>query len=76
MSHQPETCPDCEAGQLRSEVYSDKIEHRGHTLRLDELVCLVCDNCAAEVFRPEEIRHNERIMAEARRLAGGLPPAE
>lgn len=72
MSHQPETCPDCEAGQLHSETYSDEIEHRGHTLRLDDLVCLVCDHCGSEIFRPEQIRQNDRIMAEAKRRADGL----
>jgi len=62
MSQHCETCPDCEAGQLRLETYSDEIEYREHTIRLDGLQCLVCENCGAEIFRPSHIRHNDRIF--------------
>jgi len=72
MSQHCETCPDCEAGQLRLETYSDEIEYREHTIRLDGLQCLVCENCGAEIFRPSHIRHNDRIISEAKRRADGL----
>lgn len=72
MSHHSEICPDCEAGQLRLETYSDEIEYREHTIRLDGLQCLVCENCGAEIFRPTQIRHNDRIISEAKRRADGL----
>ncbi|MDZ7788917.1 MAG: type II toxin-antitoxin system MqsA family antitoxin [Xanthomonadales bacterium] len=72
MTYQSETCPDCEVGQLQLEAYSDEIEYREHTIRPDGLQCLVCDNCGAEIFRPEQIRHNDRLIAEAKRRADGL----
>lgn len=72
MSNHVQTCPDCESGQLRLETYSDEVEYRDHTIRLDGLQCLVCDNCEAEIFRPEQIRQNDRIISEAKRRADGL----
>lgn len=76
MSKQPAVCPDCEAGHLHQQSYSDKIEFRDRTLRVEGLLCLVCDQCGAEIFRPEQIRANDRAFAEAKRRADGLLLAE
>ncbi|QOC23102.1 YgiT-type zinc finger protein [Wenzhouxiangella sp. AB-CW3] len=76
MNKQSEVCPDCETCQLQPEAYSDTIEYRDRTLHLEELVCLACDHCGAEIFRPEHIRANDRLIAEAKRrtAACGRPP--
>lgn len=72
MTKHAEICPDCEIGHLQSEAYSEEIEYRDRTLRVEGLVCLVCDRCGAEIFRPEQIRANDRCIAETKRRADGL----
>ncbi|MGB0513488.1 MAG: type II toxin-antitoxin system MqsA family antitoxin [Wenzhouxiangellaceae bacterium] len=72
MNQQPEHCPDCGAGTLRLEEYSDQFEYQGRQLTVDGLQCLVCDHCDAEIIRPEQIRHGDRLYADARRRADGL----
>lgn len=72
MNNRPEICPDCETGHLHPEIYSDEIEYRDHTLCVEGLLCLRCDHCGAELFRPEQIRANDRRFAEAKRRADGL----
>ncbi len=76
MNHQPEICPDCETGHLHLDTYGDEFEYRDRTLRLEGLTCLVCNHCGAEIFRPEHIRANDRLIAEAKRRADGLLLAE
>jgi HTH-type transcriptional regulator / antitoxin MqsA len=72
MSKHHEICPDCETGHLQLEHYSDEFTYRDHTMQLHDLQCLVCDHCGAEIFRPEQIRSNDRLIAEAKRRAEGL----
>lgn len=74
MSHQPERCPDCETGELQLEQYSDEFEYRGQTLTVDGLQCWICDHCGAEIIRPDQIRHGDKLFADARRRADGLLP--
>ncbi len=72
MSHASETCPDCQTGTLRIEIYSDRFEYRGQQLAVDGLQCWLCDHCGAEIIRPDQIRHGDRVFADARRRADGL----
>lgn len=72
MKNYPDVCPDCETGKLRLEQYSDEFDYRGQTLTVDGLQCFVCDHCGAEIIRPEQIRHGDKIFADARRHADGL----
>lgn len=72
MKKNSDICPDCETGELYVERYSDDFEYRGQTLTVDGLECLVCDHCGAEIIRPEQIRHGDKLFADARRRADGL----
>lgn len=65
----PEKCPDCETGTLRLERYSDEFNYRGQLLTVEGLQCWVCDSCAADIIRPEQIRHGDKLFADARRRA-------
>jgi len=72
MSHKPEICPDCHIGTLKLETYSDQFEYRDQQLVVDGLQCWTCDHCGAEIIRPDQIRHGDRLFADARRRADGL----
>lgn len=72
MTKTPEICPDCHGGTLALERYSDTFEYRGEILTVDGLECWLCDQCGAEIIRPEQIRHGDRLFADARRRVDGL----
>lgn len=72
MKKHSEACPDCETGELHLEQYSEEFEYHGQTLTVDGLECLTCDHCGAEIIRPEQIRHGDKLFADARRRADGL----
>jgi putative zinc finger/helix-turn-helix YgiT family protein len=72
MTDQANTCPDCETGQLGLEVYSDEIIHHGRPLVVEGLECWACDQCGAEIIRRDQIRHADKLIAEAKRKADGL----
>lgn len=72
MTRHAERCPDCETGTLNLEKYSDEFEYRGRLLKVDGLQCWVCNHCGAEIIRPDQIRHGDRLFADARRRADGL----
>lgn len=72
MSHKPEICPDCHIGTLKLETYSDQFEYRDQQLVVDGLQCWTCDHCGVEIIRPDQIRHGDRLFADARRRADGL----
>src|SRR6056297_3139624 len=72
MKKHSEACPDCETGELHLERYNEEFEYHGQTLTVEGLECLTCDHCGAEIIRPEEIRHGDKLFADARRRADGL----
>ena len=76
MTKTPEICPDCQSGTLALERYSDTFEYRGEILSVDGLECWLCDQCGAEIIRPEQIRHGDRLFADARRRVDGLLTGE
>jgi len=72
MKKHSEACPDCETGELHLERYNEEFEYHGQTLTVEGLECLTCDHCGAEIIRPEQIRHGDKLFADARRRVDGL----
>lgn len=72
MPRHAERCPDCEKGTLKLQEYSDEFEYRGQLLKVDGLQCWICDHCGAEIIRPDQIRHGNKLFTDARRRAEGL----
>ncbi|MDA3935011.1 MAG: type II toxin-antitoxin system MqsA family antitoxin [Gammaproteobacteria bacterium] len=72
MNHQAEICPDCETGHLHVQTYSDAFDYKGNALTVDGLQCWVCDHCESEIIRADQIRHGDKLFADARRRFDGL----
>lgn len=69
-------CPVCEKGRLSPDIYGDEFAHRGRTIRVDGLESYVCDSCGADPIFEDQIRRNDRRVADARRRADGLLTGE
>src|SRR5690625_5636437 len=69
---QPPTCPVCDAGTLKAHRYSDELEYRGRTLKVDDLECWLCPACSADPIFPDQARRNHARYQDARRKSCGL----
>src|SRR5690625_613092 len=65
-------CPVCEKGHLTPQTYSEELEYRGKTLRVDGLEGYLCDTCGADPVFEDQIRRGDAKFQDARRQADGL----
>ena len=67
MSDSTIICPVCDKGTLTKEAYSDEFKHGRHTVTVDGLEGYLCDACDSEPISPQQIRRNQRKIADAKR---------
>lgn len=60
-------CPQCEKGQLAASTWDDDFRHGDGTIHVDGLECYVCDQCGADPVFTDQIRRNQRRIADAKR---------
>lgn len=65
-------CTQCGGGILRASTWTVDLDHGGSSIRVSDLECHVCDHCGADPVYPDQIRRNERRIADARRVRDGL----
>lgn len=70
------TCPMCSEGNLSPRNYSDTFTHNGRDLVVDNLESSVCDSCGAEPILTAQILSNQKLVADAKRIALGLLTGE
>jgi len=56
---------------LTASLFSDDFQHEGQVVRVDGLECYVCELCGADPVFPDQIRRNERRIADAKRRSDG-----
>ena len=72
MSSEIPVCPVCGEAALKPAIYSNTFRHNDRELVVDGLEGYDCSSCKSEPIFPEQIRRNDRLIREARRLADGL----
>ena len=65
-------CGECGGGVLRPSTWTGSVLHAGASIEVPGLECHVCDACGADPVFPDQIRRNDRRIADARRLHDGL----
>lgn len=72
MTTDPVICPSCEQGHLSPSLFADDFRHNGESVHVQGLECFVCDRCGADPVFPDQIRRNQRRIADGKRQADGL----
>lgn len=72
MSTEALFCPDCEEVAARPALRDCAITHDDRNLVVNNLECYRCGVCGTEQVRPDQIRRNQMLIADARRRADGL----
>lgn len=71
MTEQDLRCLECENGHLTASLFADDFQHEGQPVHVDGLECYVCGQCGADPVFPDQIRRNERRIADAKRRSDG-----
>lgn len=69
-------CPICEEGHLSPATHELAIRHGDQNITVRELEHSVCDACGEEPVLTEQIRRNQRKIADAKRCADHLLPGD
>jgi HTH-type transcriptional regulator/antitoxin MqsA len=69
-------CPECESGLLQPNRYSDRFQHQGKNLVVDDLEGYLCLACEADRVFEGQIRRNHAQISDTRRRADGLLTGE
>ena len=69
-------CLECDTGHLTASLFSDDFQHEGQVVRVDGLERYVCELCGADPVFPDQIRRNERRIADAKRRSDGRMTGE
>lgn len=72
MSDDLNLCPICEEGRLTSATHDLVVKHGERTVKVDGLEHSVCDACGEEPVLTEQIRRNQRRVADAKRESDGM----
>lgn len=64
-------CPECDRQTLEPSVWAHDFKHEDRVVHVDGLECYLCSNCGADPVFPEQIRRNERRIADAKRRSDG-----
>lgn len=65
-------CTECGNGRLHPATWTGAVRHRDLTLHVADLECHRCDACGSDPVFTDQIRRNQRRIADARRSADGL----
>lgn len=65
-------CLECDTGRLHPSTWQADFRHGDASVHVGELECYVCDQCGADPVFADQIRRNDRRIADARRQADGL----
>lgn len=63
------SCEECDAGTLHPSTWAADFRHGSGTVRVAGLECYTCDRCGADPVFTDQIRRNQRRIADARRHA-------
>ena len=70
-------CGFCGKGKLRGVTQTEHFEYRGRPLEVAGYTYSICEACSEEVVTPEQMKCNQRLVADAkRRLDGFLTSTE
>jgi HTH-type transcriptional regulator/antitoxin MqsA len=64
-------CPECDQPSLAPSVWAADFRHEDTQVHVDGLECHVCAQCGADPVFPDQIRRNERRIADAKRRSDG-----
>lgn len=64
-------CPVCEEGVLTPETFGDQVRFENAYITVAQLERSRCSQCAADPLLPEQIKRNQRKIADAKRRAVG-----
>lgn len=65
-------CPVCEEGKLSPSTYDAEFDWDNIHVQIHGMECCVCDACGSDPVMPDQLRRNQRRIADARRSANGL----
>lgn len=72
MNETPDICPMCEEGHLAPATHELRVKLGERAITVPDLEHYVCDQCGADPVLTEQIRRNERRIADAKRSEEGL----
>ncbi len=70
------SCPVCGSKSLTAATHSHELMHAGQQVSVAELEHYDCATCGADPIFPEQIRRNEKRIADAKKQAQGLLTAD
>lgn len=65
-------CGFCGKGELQSVAEIEFFEYRGQTLKVAGYTYSICRTCSKEVVTPEQMKINQRLVADAKRSVDGF----
>ncbi|EQD28578.1 transcriptional regulator, Cro/CI family [mine drainage metagenome] len=65
-------CGFCGKGELQSVAGTERLEYRGQPLKVGGYTYSVCKACSEEVVTPEQMKINQRLVADAKRGVDGF----
>ncbi len=69
-------CPVCDEGVLSPRSYTGTFDFNGHFLEVENLNHYICSLCEAQPTFSDQILHNQKLIADAKRAVSGLLTAD